>query len=94
MINHTYSSNIESFFSVSIEQVVKIIEKSDNVYNSQTIKELLHRKGLNMRFLWFILTKLRMNFYRDMIMIEILLRVMRKIINEEVKLKSKVQNAH
>lgn len=94
MINHTYSSNIETLFSVSVEQVVKIIEQSDNVYNSQTLKELLHRKGLNIRFLWIILSKLRMNFFRDMVMIDILLRVMRKIVNEEVKIKSKVQNAH
>lgn len=43
-----------------------------------------------MRFEWAILTKLRLNFYREMIMIDILLRVMRKIINEEIKLKSKV----
>ena len=50
----------------------------------------MHRKGLNLRFLWIILAKLRINHYRDMIMIEILLRVMRKILNEEIKLKSKV----
>jgi hypothetical protein len=34
MNNHTLSTNIESFFAASIEQVVKIIEQSDNIYNS------------------------------------------------------------
>ena len=33
MINHSYSTNIESYFSASIDQVVKIIEQSDNIYN-------------------------------------------------------------
>ena len=61
MVNHTYSSNIEGLFSASIEQVVKIIEQSDNIYNSRPIKELHHRKGLNMRFLWIVLVKLRIN---------------------------------
>jgi hypothetical protein len=70
--------------------VTKIIEQSDNIYNSQSLKELMHRKGLNMRFLWIVLAKLRVNQYRDMIMIDILIRVMRRIINEEIKLKSKV----
>ena len=50
----------------------------------------MHRKGLNMRFEWVVLSKLRINHFREMVMIDILLRVMRKIINEEVKLKSTV----
>ena len=54
----------------------------------------MHRKGLNMRFEWIVLTKLRVNFYRELVMIDILLRIMRKIINEEIKLKSKVQHNH
>lgn len=43
-----------------------------------------------MRFEWALLVKLRNNLYREMIMIDILLRVMRKIINEEIKIKSKI----
>ncbi len=50
----------------------------------------MHRKGLNMRFLWVVLAKLRVNFYRELVMVDILLRTMRKIVNEEVKLKSKI----
>jgi hypothetical protein len=81
---------IRSLYSASLDYVTKIIEQSDNIYNSQSLKELMHRKGLNMRFLWIVLAKLRVNQYRDMIMIDILIRVMRRIINEEIKLKSKV----
>lgn len=88
MINHSFSTNIESFFAASIDQVVQIIEQSDNIYNSQSIKELFHRKGLNLRFLWPVLVKLRQNSQRDQIMIEILIRVIRRIVNEELKLKA------
>lgn len=48
----------------------------------------MHRKGLNMRLEWVALAKLRYNQNREMVMIDILIRVMRRIINEEVKLKS------
>lgn len=90
MNNHNYSTNIESLYSASIDQVVKIIESSDNIYNSASLKELFHRKGLNLRFQWVVLTKLRLHTQRELLMIDIILRVMRKIVNEEIKLKSKV----
>jgi hypothetical protein len=56
------------------------------------LKELMHRKGLNMRFTWILLTKVKLIFARDLIMIDILCRTMRKIVNEETKLKSNSQN--
>ena len=34
MTSHSYTSNIEALFSVSIDQVTRIIEQSDNIYNS------------------------------------------------------------
>jgi len=93
LINHTYSTNLESFYSASIDQVAKIIESSDNIYNNATLKELLKRKGLNHRFLWPILAKLRVHHFRDFVMIDILIRVMRRIINEEIKLKSRTHHS-
>lgn len=48
----------------------------------------MHRKGLNMRFAWLILVKQRFHKTRYLVMIDILMRVMRKIVNEEVKIKS------
>jgi hypothetical protein len=48
----------------------------------------MHRKGLNMRFSWILLTKVKLKFSRDLIMIDILCRTMRKVINEEIKLKA------
>lgn len=41
-----------------------------------------------MRFSWIVLAKLRQNNQRELIMMDILARVMRKIVHEEVKLKA------
>ena len=90
MTNHTYSTNIEALFGASIDQVVKVLEQSDTICNGSSLKELMHRKGLNMRFLWVVLARLRLTQAREMVMTEILMRVMRRIVNEEIKLKCKV----
>jgi hypothetical protein len=51
---------------------------------------LLHRKGLNLRFEWLLLSKLKTSFHRELVMMHILLRTIKKIINEEIKLKAQV----
>ena len=61
---------------------------ADKIYNISAFKDLMHRKGLNMRFAWLLLCKVKLNFSRDIIMIDLLVRTMRKIVNEEVKLKT------
>lgn len=48
----------------------------------------MHRKGLNLRFLWILLTKVKLQFTRDLIMASILVRTMRRIIHEEIKIRS------
>jgi len=50
----------------------------------------MHRKGLNMRFAWVVLSKLRLQFSRELVMTNILLRVLRKVVNEEIKIKSQM----
>jgi hypothetical protein len=65
-----------------------VLEKSDKIYNQQAYKELMHRKGLNLTMSWAVLAKLRINQQREIVMIDILVRAMRKIVNEEVKMKS------
>ena len=75
-------------FALSLEQVAKILDSSDRVTNIETLKTLMHRKGLNLRFLWVLLSKVKLKQARDMIMCAILVRTMRKIVNEEVKIGS------
>lgn len=57
--NHTYSTNLEQMFAASIESVAQTLESSDKYQNNLSFKELMHRKGLNMRFSWIVLSKLR-----------------------------------
>ena len=73
-----------------IEQIARIIESTDTITNIQSVKDLMHRKGLNLRFQWILLAKLKSNFKRQLVMIHILVRIMKKIINEEIKLKAQV----
>lgn len=64
------------------------MELSDRVTNIDTLKSLMHRKGLNLRFLWVLLTKVKLKHSRELIMAAILMRTMRKVVNEEVKIGS------
>jgi len=88
LINHRFSQAIESIFAETVCQVAAIIENTDTITNIQSLKELLHRKGLNLRFEWLLLAKLKTNFHRELVMIHILVRTIKKILHEEIKLKS------
>jgi hypothetical protein len=78
----------QAVLNASLDQVVQVIEKSDKIFNIQSLRELIHRKGLNLRFCWALLPKLRWNQARELVMIEILMKVMRKIVNEEIRHRS------
>lgn len=90
LINHRFSCAIESIFSETVCQIAQIIESTDTITNIQSLKELLHRKGLNLRFEWLLLAKLKTPFHRELVMVHILVRTIKKILHEEIKLKSQV----
>jgi hypothetical protein len=54
------------------------------VLNIASLKELMHRKGLNIRFLWLLLPKLTLRKARDLVMISIIIRVMKKVVYKKV----------
>lgn len=64
------------------------MESTDTISNVHSLKELLARKGLNLRFEWLLLTKLKSAFHRELTMVHILVRVIKKVVNEELKLKA------
>ena len=68
--------------------MAKVLDLSDKINNIAALKDLMHRKGLNMRFCWLLLSKVKLMFSRELIMIDLLCRTMRKVINEEMKLKT------
>lgn len=90
LISMSYSCSIEQIYIQTVHQVAKVLEDSDSIFSIQALKDLLHRKGLNLRFQWLLLAKVKGTFHRELIMIHILVRAMKKIINEEVKIKAQV----
>lgn len=50
LINHGYGCSVEHIFMQTVAQVATILEQTDTVSNIQALKELLARKGLNLRF--------------------------------------------
>lgn len=90
LINHRYDCSLEQIFAQALDSVANILENSDTIFNINSLKELMHRKGLNLRFEWLLLSKVKSKFNRELIMVHILLRIIKKINNEEMKLKSQV----
>jgi len=78
-------------FQLSLEQVAKTLDSSDRIVNIEALKSLMHRRGLNLRFLWVLLTKVKLKQARELVMTAILVRVMRRIVNEEVKIGSSIR---
>lgn len=64
-----------------------MLDHQDKIFNTCSLKDLMHRKGLNMRFAWILLAKTKLQFSREIVMADILVRVVRKIVNEEIKIK-------
>jgi hypothetical protein len=48
--------------------------------NVVVLKELMHQHGLNLRFLWILLTKVTLKKARELIMIAILMRVIKRVV--------------
>lgn len=88
MISHRYTFPIEQVFVENVQQVAAILENTDTISNVHSLKELLARKGLNLRFEWLLLTKLKSATQRELCMVHILLRIIKKVVNEELKLKA------
>lgn len=88
LIGHQHDDPLELVFVQSIQKIVKTLEDTDSVFSAQALKELMHRKGLNLRFQWILLAKIRSQPHRELLMIHILVRCMKKIIAEETKLKA------
>lgn len=57
---HTYSSGIEPMLQLSLDSIARVLDHSDRIHNMHAYKELLHRKGINMRFSWVLLSKVKL----------------------------------
>ena len=88
------AGGVERLLNACLNQVAKVLDKADKINNVTALKDLMHRKGLNMRFAWILLCKTKLISSRDIIMIDLLCRVMKKVVNEEIKLKSQISTTN
>lgn len=75
---------------LSLDSISRVLDQADRIHNMHAYKELLHRKGINMRLSWVLLSKVKLQASRDIIMASILCRTMRRVINEEAKIKFQI----
>lgn len=75
---------------LSLDSIARVLDQADRIHNMCAYKELLHRKGINMRLSWVLLSKVKLQASRDIIMASILCRTMRRVINEEAKIKFQI----
>ena len=71
----------------SIEYVVDYLEKTDTIINFEGLKELFHRKGLNMRFGWIVYMKLQRQRAKALVGADILARNLKRLIDNKTSLK-------
>jgi len=73
----------------SLDEVVDILEKTDQVFNSRGLKDLFHKKGLNMRFEWIVYMRLRSPRAKILVGTDILARCIKKTLNDKTSKKLK-----
>ena len=78
-----------SNLSKSIDYVVEYLDKTDTIVNFAGLKELFHRKGLNMRFGWIVFMKLQRQRVKAMLGADILARCVKKAIQDKTSRKHK-----
>lgn len=78
ILHEYFLSNV----SRSVDSIVSHLETTDAIYNFASLKELFHRKGLNMRFEWIVYAKLKRERAKVLVGADILARCIKMILNE------------
>ena len=77
---HTHKRELYRAFSRSLLSVKAELDTRDLVLNSAALKELLHRRGLNLRYLWVLLVLLQTPKARLLVANELLARAVKKVV--------------
>lgn len=78
------TSKLKKTIKRNIKDCVKSLESNKNLSNSQTFKELLHRKGLRYYYLWIVYARCRQNRVRILIECDLLARAVNKVVNSKL----------
>lgn len=79
MIQDYFISNITR----SIDSIVDQLENSDAILNFASLKELFHKKGVNMRFEWIVYARLKREKAKVLVGADILTRCMKRMLAEK-----------
>ena len=89
----SYPDGIEPLLVKSISSVARILNHShEKVLSVPALKELMHRNGLNTRFLWILLTKVTLKKSRSLLMSAIMIRIMKRYVFSKVALRCRVDS--
>lgn len=73
----------------SIEAIVEVLENTDTILNFVSLKELFHRKGVNMRYEWIVYSKIQNPRSKALIGCDLLTRALKAILNRNTSRKIK-----
>ena len=63
LIKEKNAQNLEKelFLKISenLNKCINILENSNNILNSHSLKEFLHQNGISLRFIWILFIKIR-----------------------------------
>jgi alpha-tubulin suppressor-like RCC1 family protein len=71
----------------SIESIIDTLENTDSIINFNSLKELFHRKGVNMRLEWLVYVRLKRERSKVLVGADILARCLKKMISEKTSKK-------
>ncbi len=71
----------------SIDYIVDQLENTDNIINFASLKELFHRKGINMRLEWIVFIKVKNERARALLAADILARCVKKMFDDKTSRK-------
>ena len=79
--DRVFQDYLSQSMSKSIDYVVDHLDNTDNVSNHSSLKELFHRKGINMRLEWIVYCRLKRDRMRALVGSDILARCLKQMIN-------------
>ena len=65
----------------SINQVCNYLENTDKIHNFNTLKDVFHKKGVNMRFEWVVFAKIRRRDMKERLGVDILVRGLKRLLD-------------
>ena len=69
---------------MGVKRIVETLEESDTFFSSKALCQMMHRKGLNLRFLWLVAVQVKRKRVRELVLATLMVKAVGRLINEEV----------